>query len=99
MLAGGLLVMTMACAPVPPAEGQGEPPPRVEGAGECDAAGLGDLVGRPATTELGAEALRRSRARTLRWIRPGDMVTMDYRSDRLNIRLDAQHRVEAFSCG
>jgi hypothetical protein len=26
-------------------------------------------------------------------------VTMDYRADRLNVRLDANGRVEGFSCG
>lgn len=97
-IAGGLLTMTMACATVPPGE---EPPPEeVGGSGHrCDESGLGDLVGRPATGELGAEALRRSGARALRWIRPGDAVTMDYRPDRLNIHLDGENRVDQFRCG
>ena len=73
--------------------------PAEEGAGTCDAAALGGLVGREPTGALGEEALRRSGARTLRWIRPGDAVTMDYRPDRLNVRLDERHRVEGFSCG
>ena len=67
--------------------------------GRCNADGLGNLVGQAATAELGADALRRSDARTLRWIRPGDAVTMDYREDRLNIHLDAAGRVERFACG
>jgi hypothetical protein len=69
------------------------------GSGSCNADRLGNLVGRERTSELGAEALRRSGARQLRWIRPGDAVTMDYREDRLNIHLDAQGRVERFQCG
>lgn len=86
----------VACAAVP----SGEEPRDVNDTGyRCDASGLGDLVGREPTQALGAEALRRSGSRTLRWIRPGDAVTMDYRPDRLNIRLDARHRVEGFSCG
>jgi hypothetical protein len=56
-------------------------------------------VGRQATSEVGAEALRLTRAQRLRWIRPGDAVTMDYREDRLNIDLDAQGRVRALRCG
>ena len=95
-IAGGLLLMTMACASVPPGE---EPPEEVGGGGSCDASGLGDLVGRPASSELGTEAVRRSGARSLRWIQPGDAVTMDYRTDRLNIRLDSRNRVEGFTCG
>ena len=68
-------------------------------AGRCDASGLNDLVGRQGTAALGAEAQRRSGARALRMIRPGDAVTMDYREDRLNIRLDSAGRVESLSCG
>jgi hypothetical protein len=70
-----------------------------QGSSNCRADGLGNLVGRERTSELGAEALRRSGARQLRWIRPGDAVTMDYQEDRLNIYLDARGRVERFQCG
>ena len=67
--------------------------------GACSAESLDNLVGREASSALGADALRRSGARQLRWIRPGDAVTMDYRPDRLNVRLDANGRVESFNCG
>jgi hypothetical protein len=92
MLAPGLLI-AVGCASVP----EGETPP--EGSGACRTEGLLELAGQPATQALGAEALRRSTARALRWIRPGDMVTMDYREDRLNIHLDAAGQVERFACG
>ena len=96
MLLAALLPLTMACAALP-AEDEAEP---AGGPGNrCDASPLGNLVGRDATRALGAEALRRSGARALRWIRPGDAVTMDYREDRLNIHLDARNRVERFACG
>ena len=86
-------LLTIGCAT---ADQEG---PSRDGGGECNAASLTDLRGRPASQELGAEALRRSGARSLRWIRPGDAVTMDYRSDRLNISLDGAGRVEGFNCG
>jgi len=73
----------------------GEAPPQ----GRCDAAGLAELVGRPASAELGAEAMRRSGSARLRWIRPGDVVTMDYSAQRLNIHLDAEGHVDHFACG
>ena len=95
MIAAALLAAT-ACAAVPPDDG-------VHGVDEsghrCNPLRLGDLIGRPATQALGAEVLPLSDARALRWIRPGDSVTMDYRPDRLNIHLDAQGRVERFACG
>lgn len=66
---------------------------------ECNVAGLSDLVGRIGDASLGADALRRSGALRLRWIRPGDMVTMDYSAQRMNVHLDAQGRVDHFACG
>jgi Peptidase inhibitor I78 family len=82
-------LLTLSCAPVP----------QIDQAGPCRLEGLADLVGRPATEGLGSEALRRSGARRLRWIRPGDMVTMDYSAERLNVHLDSGGRVERFDCG
>lgn len=65
----------------------------------CSITNLGGLVGQQATQRLGTEALRISNARTIRWIRPGDAVTMDYRLDRLNILLDGANAVASFNCG
>jgi hypothetical protein len=73
--------------------------PAAPASGGCSLQALGGLVGRPASGAIGADALHWSGARALRWIRPGDMVTMDYREDRLNIHLDAQNKVERFACG
>ena len=95
-MAAGAALATMACASVPP---DVEPPHGGDGSGTCSVQGLGGLVGRQASEALGAEALRLSGARALRWIRPGDAVTMDYRPDRLNVHLDAQGRVDRFECG
>lgn len=75
-------------------------PPVVGGSEQaCKADGLSDLVGRPADSALGAEALQRSGAKVLRWIQPGMAVTMDYRRDRLDIHLDAHNVVAKVSCG
>ncbi|MDP8993876.1 MAG: I78 family peptidase inhibitor, partial [Pseudomonadota bacterium] len=75
-------LLLMGCTTMAPEE---DVPVHGDTGYRCDAARVADLVGRPATAELGAEALRRSGARSLRWIRPGDVVTMEYRPDRLNI--------------
>ena len=97
----GAMLMTMACTAVPSEGEPGAEAPREVGASgyRCRAEPIRDLVGRPATQQLGADALRRSGARALRWIRPGDVVTMDYREDRLNVRLDARNYVATFTCG
>lgn len=76
-----------------------EPVPAVVSAGACDAAAVQHLIGKPETAAAGAEAQRLSGAARMRWIRPGQMVTMDYREDRLNIDLDASGRITGLRCG
>ena len=94
IVAATAAVFLMGCATV-----TSEPDVPEHGAGACDASRVQNLVGREASTELGTEAARRSGARALRWIRPGDMVTQDYRTDRLNIELDERNRVSRLRCG
>lgn len=87
-----------ACSTVPPTEP--EVPVRGETPGQtCRDDALGGFVGQQATAEVGAEILRQSGARTLRWIPHGSAVTMDFRTDRVNVRLDPQNRIESVSCG
>lgn len=75
-------------------------PPTVGGSGHvCKAEGLDDLIGKPGSSDLAAEALKRSGAATLRWIQPGTMVTMDFRQDRLDIHLDNDNAITKFTCG
>ena len=69
------------------------------GAGECDAEATQTLRGQQATQALGAEAMRLSGARSLRWIPPNSAVTMDFRPDRLNIEYDEAMGVTAIRCG
>jgi hypothetical protein len=96
-LLAGVLMMTMTgCAAVPPADAEEVP---VRGAGKCDAAKAQGLIGKARSKTLGTDALRRTGARTLRWIRPGTMVTMDFREDRLNLHLDERGRVTKVNCG
>lgn len=86
--------MTAACAPI-----EGEVPARDDVRYACDAARVQSLVGQVATQAVGAEAVRTAGARTMRWIAPGQAVTMDYRTDRLNLHLDAQNRIVRIACG
>ena len=65
----------------------------------CRAEGLDRYVGQAATAETGSAILRESRARILRWIPHGSMVTMDYSEQRVNIKLTPANRIEAVTCG
>jgi hypothetical protein len=67
--------------------------------GRCDAARAQKLIGRVKSAKVGKDALRLTGARALRWIAPGTMVTMDYREDRVNLRVDAASRVVKVDCG
>ena len=94
-LPGAMLLLTAACATAPTQGGSA--PPSLEG--QCDAAKAQRLVGRPASAELAAEARRLSGAGVVRWLRPGQVITMEYRADRLNIEIDAANNVVSIRCG
>ena len=77
-------------------------PPQPEDTGSsasCDASKAERLVGEPRSNAVGAEALRLTGARTLRWVPKGGAITMDYSESRLNIWLDGKNRVERVTCG
>lgn len=88
------LALSACVAPGKPADTPHSP---VEA--KCDLGGLSDLVGKPATQDLAADALKRTGARSIRWKAPGMAMTMDYRADRLNIAIDANNLVTGFDCG
>lgn len=67
--------------------------------GHCWAEGVQFLVGMQGSAVLASEALSYSGARTIRWIRPKQAVTMDFREDRLNITVDKRERVKKLTCG
>ncbi|MGV3458585.1 I78 family peptidase inhibitor [Sphingomonas sp.] len=66
---------------------------------ECNADRVQPLVGREAKPQVIDRAKQRSGARTVRVIKPGMAVTMDYRSDRLNVELDDVNTIKALRCG
>lgn len=92
------LASLAACAtPLPPGD-DGLPPAREFG-GSCDTDGLDRFIGETATQALGAEILAASGARSLRWGPPNSAMTMDYRTDRLNIFYDSDMAIERITCG
>ena len=85
----GCAVIVPIAAPVP-AQG---------GSAVCRNDGMDQFKGQPATQALGTQMLQTSGAKTLQWIPLGTMVTMDFRAERLRVRLDARGRVERATCG
>jgi hypothetical protein len=82
-----------ACATVAAEE------PKVVGGGECRGDDLARFKGRVVNDQLGAEILEVSGAKTIQFIQPGMMVTMEYRSDRVRVRINDDNRVESVNCG
>ena len=73
-----------------------------EAAGEadgCNAELVQNLVGELYTPELGEQARVTAGARVERALRPGQIVTMEFRSDRLSFTLDEKGRISSVSCG
>ena len=66
---------------------------------ECRTTALEQFYGKPPSAELATTILRASGAKTLRWVAHGTAVTMEFRSDRVTVALDAQNRIERISCG
>lgn len=69
------------------------------GAGKCNVARAQNFIGALGTADLGTALLKRSGARTIRWLAPGTAATMDYRQDRLNVRVDGRNFVTGLDCG
>lgn len=82
------LTLLAACETIPEA-----------GAGKCDATRVQNFVGALGTADLGTVLLKRSGARTIRWLAPGTAATMDYRMDRLNVQVDGRNFVKGVDCG
>lgn len=95
--AGALLLFALAGA-AGAAGAQGYPD-RGDPGRACVAARAKMLAGRRRSPAVERLALRLSGAGTVRWIRMGAMVTMDYRPDRLDLRLDRRGRILAVECG
>lgn len=70
-----------------------------EGRDACNAAAASEAIGRRATPALRSEVARQVGHERIRWIAPGQAVTMDFRPDRLNIDLDSGGVVVRARCG
>lgn len=82
-----------ACA-TPNRPAAGHVPP-----GACNAANTAQFIGQPGTSDTGAAILQATHSSQLRWAPPGYALTMDYRFDRVTVRLDANYKVTQVSCG
>lgn len=88
-----LLLVACETAPADPVA-HGETPGQ-----RCDASGSENFIGQGATGESAAAIMRATHAAVLRWAPPGVMLTMDYRADRVTVRLGPDGKITAINCG
>ncbi len=69
------------------------------GYARCDAAAVQFAVGKPASAALLDQAKAKAGAQTARVLGPNDIVTLEYRSDRLNLNTDDSGKVNRVNCG
>lgn len=65
----------------------------------CNAEPVQNLVGQVYTPELGEQARVTAGARVERALRPGQIVTMEFRADRLSFTVDEKGRISQVNCG
>ena len=65
----------------------------------CDASQAEALVGQPVSDALAEQAREDAGAERVRVLTPGQMVTMDFDEERLNIEVDAAGTITALRCG
>jgi hypothetical protein len=99
-----------AATPTEPAPSEavpGEPPPAEQPLAEtpapedeaCNPELAQQFVGQVYTPELGEQARLATGARVERALRPGQIVTMEFDSDRLSFTLDEKGRIASVTCG
>jgi hypothetical protein len=67
--------------------------------GSCDASQAQTLVGQPLTDALSQQAQQDTGATSVRVLTPGQVVTMEFNGERLNIDVDEKHVVSGVRCG
>jgi hypothetical protein len=87
VLLGPLVLMACSTVPSPP------------DGGLCRDSALGAFAGREATPAILAELQRTSGAKTLRVLKPGMMITMEFSAERVTVYLTPGNRIERASCG
>ncbi|WP_036166227.1 I78 family peptidase inhibitor [Noviluteimonas dokdonensis] len=65
----------------------------------CKADAAQQFVGKTATPEIVEQARVATGAKTARVLTPGMMVTMEYRGDRLNVRVGTDNVIGSVDCG
>ena len=90
-----LLLALPACAGTPPRHSDPMPPSRMA----CNADAAQWAIGQQATADVVARVRSDSHSRVVRMLHPGQMVTMEFSAERVDIRVDEHDAILAVTCG
>ncbi|BBH45500.1 I78 family peptidase inhibitor [Pseudomonas sp. KU43P] len=79
--------------------GSKEPSVPASNDGRCEASGADFAIGKPASADLLEQARKGSGSQMARILKPHDVVTLEYRSERLNLNVDERGVVTRVNCG
>ena len=96
LMCAALVVSLSACTTTPVPANVGLPAPA---AITCDASPATWAVGKQATADIVERVRIDSHSGIVRTLRPGQMITMDIRAERVDIRVDAANVILAVNCG
>ena len=85
-----------ACSTVPPVDTGGPYPPLEM---QCDAERARWAIGREATPDIVEEIRAATQSRDVRVIHPGQAVTMDFSTVRVNIHVNERNAITGVTCG
>jgi hypothetical protein len=69
------------------------------GHSRCEATAAEFAIGKKASPELLEQARNKAGAQNARFLKPNDMITLEYRSDRLNLNTDNNLVITRVNCG
>lgn len=92
----GLVASLNACASIaaPPSS-----PADAPAVSDCNAQAADSAIGKPASAEIVEQTRHDAGAKTARVLKPGQMVTMEYREGRLNIHVNERNVITRLTCG
>ena len=90
------LAGSIAAIPVSPAPPN---PPGPTSPDRCDHTKARLVIGQPASAHVLERARDAAGARTARFLRPNDIITLEFLASRLNLVLDAKNVVRSMYCG
>lgn len=99
VVAVSLLAGCSSTAESPAQESSGQVSSGQASSGRCEASGAQFAVGQQASAALLAQARSKAGAQDARFISPNDVLTLEYRSERVNLNTDANGKVVRVNCG